>query len=283
MWGAVLRKILLGALVPGAVLLFWHQAATTRGESGIVPTVGEVAEKVLHPGERPATIDAPPLWFSVQTTVLRVAIGYGLAVIVAVPAGLMMGRTGWLQEVFGPTASMMRVVCPIAWMPVAILILGITPMGEILFGPLEGWKYERLNSIRPAMLLIVGWGAFFPVLLASADAAGAVRRGLLESATLMGATRWQRFRHVVVPHALPGILSGMRIGLGVSWMVIIAAELYPGTRSGLGYTIEASYTDNLQYGWAFAALAYIMLVGVVLNGGLWLVEKRVGHWRREQR
>ncbi len=277
----ILRKLFLGATLPILVLLAWHFESLRQGS--IFPSISQVWNIAAHPMHKPESIFAPCLAFSSLTSLLRMGLGYALAIISAVPLGLLMGRSRIVREACGPIIHMVRVVCPIAWIPVAIMLLGATSLAESFWGANLAWKHPVLCEIQPAMVLIVAWGAFFPVLLSSVSSAMAVRRSLLESAWLMGATPWQRFRLVVLPHSLPGIVSGMRIGLGISWMVIVAAELYPGTRSGLGYTIWESMEDSLQYQYAFAAILYIMAIGLVMNGILWLLERKVGHWQAMQK
>lgn len=278
---ASLRSILLGIVPPVALLIAWHLLASRPGEI-VFPPIGTVCEVLVHPFRRPAVIDAPSLAFSTWVTAVRVALGYALAVLVGVPLGLIMGRSRLVHEAASPLITMLRVVCPIAWLPVAIVLLGASSLAEYVWGPAEAWQHETWNEVQPAMVFIIASGALFPILLASASGARSVRNALLETVTLLGASRLQRFGLVTLPYALPSIISGMRIGLGISWMVIVAAELYPGTRSGLGYTIWISH-DTVQYQYTFAAIILIMVIGLAIDGALWIVERRVSHWQAVQR
>lgn len=278
---AYLRGIVLGALPPLALLAAWHLLASRPGEI-VFPPLRSVWEVLAHPLRSPEVIDAPSLAFSSWVTMVRVALGYAVAVLIGVPIGLWMGRSRLVHEASSPLITMLRVVCPIAWLPVAIVLLGASSLAEYAWGPAEAWRHATWNEVQPAMVLIIASGAFFPVLLASASGARSVRNALLETAWLMGASRVQRFRLITLPHALPSVVSGMRIGLGISWMVIVAAELYPGTRSGLGYTIWISH-DTVQYQYTFASIITIMLIGLIIDGGLWLAERRVSHWQAVQR
>ncbi len=276
-----LRIALVGMVLPVALLVAWHVAASRPGEV-VFPRLASVWHVVAHPTEKPETIDAPSLAFSAKTSLLRIAIGYVLAAGLAIPLGLLMGRLRIAHEVMAPLTTMLRVVCPIAWLPAAIVVIGAASLAEHIWGPGQAWQHETLEEVQPAMVLIIAWGAFFPILLASSSGARSVRNALLETAWLTGMGRTGRFFCVTLPYALPSIVNGMRIGLGISWMVIVAAELYPGTRSGLGYTIWVSH-DTVQYEYTFAAIAYIMLIGLILDGGLWSLERRVSHWQAVQR
>lgn len=275
-----LQRAALGALPPLAAAAAWQYAASVPGT--LVPAPAEVARIALSPLTRPENLDAPSLGFSAAASLLRVGLGYAAAAALALPLGLAMGRSRLAHALAAPLTTMLRVVCPLAWLPLAILTLGTSSFAEHAYGLREAWRHDLLNEIQPAMVLIIAWGAFFPILLATAAAARSTRTALLESAALLGAGRWARLRHVVLPSALPGAVNGMRIGLGIAWMVIVAAELYPGTRSGLGYTIWVSH-NTVQYEYTFAAMLYIMILGLLLNGALLALERRVGRWQAAQR
>jgi NitT/TauT family transport system permease protein len=273
-----LSRAATGTILPLLLLGAWHYAASRPGT--LVPTVSDVCRIILQPAAKPESIDTPCLGFSALVSLTRVGLGYLLAVTLAVPLGLLIGRNAAARAAVSPLVTMLRVVCPIAWLPLAILLLGVGNLAETIWGIPAAYRHKLLFEIQPAMVFIICWGAFFPILLATASSAHAVRKSLLENAWLLGAGSWSLFRHVVLPHSLPSIVSGMRIGLGISWMVIVAAELYPGTRSGLGYTIWVSQ-DTVQYQYTFAAVFYIMAIGLIINGLLWFLEKRLGHWQAE--
>ncbi len=274
----VLRRLIL----PGVVLLLWRLAAQASTTGVVFPSIPDVLHVVRAPFEKPPFLDAPSLYFSSVTSLLRVLLGFALATAYGVPIGLMMGRSRAAQEVFSPAVTAVRVICPLAWMPLAIVLFGVDSLATLLFGEAEGWRYVTLDEIQPAMIVVTGLAAFAPIVLASAHAARALRENLVEAAWLMGASPRRIFVDVVVPHCLPTVLNGMRIGLGFAWMVIVAAELLPGTRSGLGFTIWVSH-DAAVYEYTFAAMIYIGLIGLALNGILLLLEKRVGHWQAVQR
>jgi len=277
----IARKLSLGLILPALVLLAWHGLSLRESEV-VIPRISAVWRVLCHPLAPPVSIPAPSLAFSAAITLLRVLAGFSSAALLGVPLGLLMGRLRTVHEAVSPLATMLRVVCPIAWLPVAIVLIGDLSLSEVLYGETDAWKHEVLDHIQVSMVAIIALGALFPVLLATERGAAAVRITLLESAALMGAGAWQRFWCVVLPHAMPAVVNGMRIGLGLAWMVIVAAELYPGTRSGLGYMIWVSH-DAAQYDYAFAAILGIMAIGLVLNGILYALERRVSHWQAVQR
>jgi NitT/TauT family transport system permease protein len=132
------------------------------------------------------------------------------------------------------------------------------------------------------MLLIIWYGAFFPIYLAAVHGVRSVRASHLETLSLLGAGRLQELRWLLLPHELPAIASGMRIALGVTWLVIIAAELFPGTRSGLGYLLCTACKTS-EYEYTFAAMILIGAIGLATNGALRRFERAVGHWQAAER
>jgi len=144
---------------------------------------------------------------------------------------------------------------PIAWIPFVILWVGI---GEL------------------SAVLIVVIGAFFPIFTSTYVGMWSVPRPILWAANSFELSRWSFFRGVLFPAALPQILSGLRIGLGMGWMSVIAAEMI-GADSGLGYSIQL-YRVNMQYGAMAYDMALIALVGYLLTLLMALLEKRALHW-----
>jgi NitT/TauT family transport system permease protein len=132
------------------------------------------------------------------------------------------------------------------------------------------------------MLFILWYGAFFPIYLAALHGVRAIRTTYLETLELLGAGWGQELRWLLLPHALPAIANGMRIALGVTWLVIIAAELFPGTRSGLGYLLCTACKTS-EYEYTFAAIILIGVIGLLTNGLLGRFERSVGHWQAAER
>jgi NitT/TauT family transport system permease protein len=132
------------------------------------------------------------------------------------------------------------------------------------------------------MLFILWYGAFFPIYLSALHGARSTRTAHLETLRLLGAGRLQSLRWAILPHALPAIANGMRIALGVTWLVIIAAELFPGTRCGLGYMLCTACKTS-EYEYTFAAMILIGIVGLLTNEALRRFERRVGHWQAAER
>lgn len=266
----------LGAVVPLLMVLLWIILRRV-GYGFALPAISDVLGILLSPFGTPQTLDVPPLWFSAVVSLLRTVIGFVLAVIIAVPLGMLIGRSRILRLLLQPVLGFFYVISPLAWLPVLIALAGIDSLAALIFGGGQAWEYPVLDNLLPAVILIVAMAAFFPVFLTTERAVMGVRDDLVEAATLMGAGRRRLLLRVIFPYCLPEILGGMRVGLGRSWMVIVAAEMYPGTRSGLGYTIWVSHL-SLEYDYTFAAIIMIGILGLLMNFMLRLLEGRVGHW-----
>jgi NitT/TauT family transport system permease protein len=277
-WRGILRRVLLGSIPFLALLVVWHVGSQ---RSLVVPGIPEVLAVLADPLAKPVGIDAPPLAESVGVSLLRVACGFALAALTALPVGLLIGRCRPAREVFAPVTAAATAISPIAWIPVMILVFGFTSPASLLYGQ-DHWRHDLLDQLWLAYLAVIWIGAFFPMTVNVAAAAGGVRNSYLEAATAYGASRRQRLWKVVLPAAAPGILTALRIGGGISWRVIIAAEVFPGTRGGLGYTIVNGQTTG-EFQYAFAAILLIAVIGLCLDAVLAGIARRVGRWQRRER
>ncbi len=271
-------KLALGASLPLAVLVAWHVASR---ESVVVPSISDVAEVLLHPWRDPPALDAMPLAQSAAISFARVAIGFGLAAITGVPLGLVVGRFRRASDVVSPSLAAAMVISPVAWLPVTILAFGLASPATAFYGA-EAWRYGMLDQMRLAIIAVIWLGAFFPIVLNTAAGARAVRDAHIEAARVLGANGRQVLLKVILPGAGPAILTGLRVAGGIAWRVIIAAEVFPGTRGGLGYMITTAQTQG-SYEYAFASIVVIGLIGLMLDGGLRLLAASVGHWQRGER
>lgn len=271
---------ILGALIPSLVLAAWWLGVSSG--SAVVPTFSEVWDVLAHPLREPPDLQSPSLAFSVAITLARFAIGFALAVATAVPLGIAAARSPTLEGILHPMVELARPINPVVLLPLLTVLLGLTSPATVLFGQRDAWRHAILDQLPLAMLLILWYGAFFPIYLAALYGVRSTRTSHLETLRLLGAGRLQELRWLLLPHALPAIANGMRIALGVTWLVIIAAELFPGTRSGLGYMLCTACKTS-EYEYTFAAMILIGLIGLATNGALRRFERRVGHWQAAER
>lgn len=275
-----IRRLLLGAVIPSLLLLAWWAGA--RSGSAVVPGFGEVWDVLSHPLREPPDLYSPSLAASAFITLVRFALGYGLAVATAVPLGIAAARSRTVEALLHPAVELARPVNPIVLLPLLTVLLGLSSLASVLHGPAAAWRYDVLDQVQLAMLFILWYGAFFPIYLSTLHGVRAIRVSFLETMRLLGASRAQTLRWVVLPHALPAVANGMRIALGVTWLVVIAAEIFPGTRGGLGYMLcTACKTSDYEY--TFAALIVIGVVGLLTSGALRRLERGVSHWQAAER
>ncbi|MBF6209891.1 ABC transporter permease [Nocardia puris] len=180
------------------------------------------------------------LWRHTAASTLRVANGFLIAAALAIPLGLLMGRIKAVNSLFDSTVSLLRPVPVTAWAPLALLLIG--------FGD------------RSTIFLIV-IAAFFPILLNTIAGAATVSPRLLEAAAMLGTPTWKSFFTVVLPSAMHSITAGLRVGLGLSWVVLVVGETV-GIRTGLGALItqarDMSRTDIIIAGMVVIGLAGLL-------------------------
>ncbi|MGK9230794.1 taurine ABC transporter permease TauC [Inquilinus limosus] len=195
------------------------------------------------------------LWQHLAASLGRVFAALALAILVAVPVGIAIGTSRVVRGVLDPLIEFYRPIPPLAYLPLIVIWFGI---GET------------------AKVLVIFLAIFAPIAISTAAGVRGVPPDRLRAARALGATRAQLLRHVILPNALPEILTGVRIGLGVGWSTLVAAELVAAT-SGLGFMIQSAaqflVTDVVVLGiLVIAAIAF--LLEVLLR----LLQRRLTPW-----
>ena len=217
--------------------------------------------EVIHGLKDLATIGLPRghlLTHHAAMSLLRVVLGFSIAALLGIPLGIAVGRSKRFRRAVSPILELLRPIPPLAWIPIAILWFGI--------------------GIKSAVFIIF-LGAFFPILLNAVSGVESVPPITVEAARTLGAGRTDLLFKVFVPGAMPSILTGMRIGLGIGWMTLVAAE-FTGVKSGLGlgYMIMTA-RDIQRVDELVAGMAVIGFVGIAMDKGLRLVEANLLRWR----
>jgi NitT/TauT family transport system permease protein len=187
----------------------------------------------------------------------RVVLGFGVGAGLALPLGLLMGADRRTEGFLNPVVQFLRPIPPIAYIPLAILWFGL---GD------------------PPAIFLIAIGAFFPVLINTIAGVRNVDNIYIRAATNLGAGRVTMFRRVIVPAAMPYILSGMRIGIGTAFIVVIVAEMIA-VNSGLGYRI----LEAREYMWSdkvIAGMIAIGLLGLAIDVGVNRLNDYLLRWRR---
>ncbi len=239
--GLALPAALL-ALAELAVRLGWVPANLLPPPSEVLRTLGELAERGLGT--------------HLLSSTLRVAAGFAIGAALAVGFGALVGLSRRAHAVFDPSFQALRAIPSLAWVPLLLLWLGIDEASK---------------------LTLIAIGAFFPVYMGVASGFRDVDRKLVEVAEMAGLSGAALVRRVLLPAALPAVLTGLRNGLSLAWMFMVAAELIAATR-GLGYLL----TDGRETGRAdivLAAILLLALLGKLSDSGMAALERRWLAWR----
>jgi NitT/TauT family transport system permease protein len=185
------------------------------------------------------------LFTDLVTSLFRVSVGFGLAVLTGIPVGLWMGQKVLARTAFLPIVNFFRNLSPLAWIPFAILWFGVGDMSSIF---------------------LIYLSAFFPVILATMAAVANVPAVYSRVAQNYGMTDWDRLWHVTLPAIMPQVITTLRVTAGVSWLVVVAAEMIAG-RDGLGFAVMDS-RNGLRTDILVVEMIVIGIVGVGLDRAL---------------
>jgi ABC-type nitrate/sulfonate/bicarbonate transport system permease component len=236
----------------------WYLAALLQlAPPKFLPMPHEVLQKLVQLCREPFAGHLLPE--HMLSSLKRFAMGFGLAALLGVPLGLLMGRFRWLDATVSPLFDALRFIAPVAWVPFAALWFG-TGIG----GP----------------TLIIFAGAFPPCLINAYRGARSVDVRYLEAASMLGVSSFKTITEVLFPAAVPSIIAGLRIGAGLGWMSLVGAELIVAS-SGMGYLIvkgqSAIATDIVM-----AGMIAIGAVGVLIDIAIRRVEAHLLKHRRDR-
>jgi NitT/TauT family transport system permease protein len=250
-----LRRALVRILALAVFVALWQVASTQKAHFVVnfafVPPPTAVAVAALE------FVRSPKASQHVLSSVRRVLIGFALAAAMAIPLGLAIGRSRLIADIVMTPLEVLRPIPGVAWIPLAILMF---PTSE------------------QSMIFICLIGALFPILLSTIHGVENLDRRLVYAAQTLGARNWHIFTEVIFPGALPSIVTGLTIGMGISWFLVVTAEMISG-RFGVGYFTWEAYT--LQN---YADIVVGMVVIGVLGMSSSLVVKFLGNrfmpWHR---
>jgi NitT/TauT family transport system permease protein len=255
-WWPRLRPVLLAVTFPTVLLAIWHFATVGRPGS-LIPPPHEVWLELQDLAYGGINDDAfsRTLHIHLLASISRVYGGFALALAVALPLGMLIGRVPLVRQLVDPTLQILRPVPVTAWLPLAMIIFGLGP--------------------RSAFFLVF-LGAFYPILVNTVFGVRSVEPRLFEAASMLGCTGSAQFFRVVLPAALPSIFTGMRLGLGFAWVVIVVGEM-TGVQTGLGAIImEARQLSRTEI--VISGMIVIGTVGFLSDRLVMLVGRRLLAW-----
>lgn len=248
-------------LLPLALLALWHFAVAERWVvEGIIPAPAQVVDSwyTWIVGSAQASLSPySGTWLSnVAYSTRRVLQGFGLAAVIAIPLGLMIGWNRLVAKLVDPTIQLFRPVPITAWLPFAIAVFGI---------------YDA------SALFLIGLGAFYPVVVNTTHGVRDTNLLLLRAARMMGAPPRTVLGKVVFPSALPSIFTGLRLGVGVAWTAVIVAEMIA-VKSGLGYVLwDAYYVGRMDI--CVATMFSVGILGYLSDRVIVAASRFVLRWR----
>src|SRR4029079_11226408 len=247
-WWARVRPLLLAVAFPAAMLAIWHFATVGRPGS-LIPPPYEVWLELWDLAVGGINDDAysKTLHIHLLASVSRVYGGFALALIFALPLGMLIGRVPLVRQLLDPTIQILRPVPVTAWLARAMIIFGLGP--------------------RSAFFLVF-LGAFYPILVNTIFGVRSVEPRLFEAASMLGCSESPQLLRVVMPAELPSIFTGMRRGLGFAWVVIVVGEM-TGVQTGLGAIImEARQLSRTE----------IVIAGMIVIGIAGFISDRIVMW-----
>ncbi len=241
------RAFFSAALPPacglGLLVLLWAIISSATGQSipGPVETWHQAVEVFSDPFYRNGPNDQGVGW-NVLSSLKRVAVGFGLAALVGIPAGFLIGRFEFLSRMFNPLISLLRPVSPLAWLPIGLLVF---------------------KGANPAAIWTIFICSIWPMIINTAVGVQRVPQDYMNVARVLNLSEWKIATTVLFPAVLPYMLTGVRLAVGTAWLVIVAAEMLTGG-VGIGFWVWDEW-NNLNVKNIIIAIFVIGFVGLSLE------------------
>lgn len=248
---ALSKAVVLPLITFGVVALVWtyiHEHVSSQIPS--IPDTWDAAKTILaHPFYNNGPNDMGIGW-QLLYSLGRVMAGFALAAIVGIPVGFMMGMSPSIQNAWQPLIQILRPVSPLAWLPIGLLLF---------------------KAVNPSAIFVIFITSIWPMIVNTAAGVKAVPRDYLNVAAVLKLSRLEIIRKILFPATLPHVITGMRLSLGIAWMVIVAAEMLTGG-VGIGFWLWDEW-NNLNIPHIIVAIILIGLVGIILETVMNLVQR----------
>ena len=244
------RAFWLAVLPPlfGLALLIGVWALVSISTASSIPSPTETFKQAMlifsDPFYRKGPNDQGVGW-NILASLERVAVGFGLAAVVGIPVGFMVGRFEFLSRMFNPLISLLRPVSPLAWLPIGLLVF---------------------KGANPAAIWTIFICSIWPMIINTAVGVQRVPQDYMNVARVLNLSEWKIFTKILFPSVLPYMLTGVRLAVGTAWLVIVAAEMLTGG-VGIGFWVWDEW-NNLNVKNIIIAIFVIGIVGLVLEYAL---------------
>lgn len=249
-WAALSRSFWMAVLPPacglGLLLGIWALVSATTGQS--IPGPAETWQQAVSIFSDPFYRNGPNdqgVGWNVLASLERVAIGFGLAAVVGIPAGFVIGRFTFLSRMFNPLISLLRPVSPLAWLPIGLLVF---------------------KGANPAAIWTIFICSIWPMIINTAVGVQRVPQDYMNVARVLNLSEWKIATTILFPSVLPYMLTGVRLAVGTAWLVIVAAEMLTGG-VGIGFWVWDEW-NNLNVKNILIAIFVIGIVGLLLEYAL---------------
>ena len=232
-------------------VLIWQIIAQTGGQIPGPAKVWEAAVKIFaDPFYRKGPNDQGIGW-NILSSLQRVGLGFGMAAVIGIPLGFAIGRFRFLDHMTSPIISMLRPVSPLAWLPIGLLVF---------------------KGANPAAIWTIFISSIWPMIINTAMGVRQIPADYMNVAKVLNLSEWKIFTRILFPAVLPFVLTGVRLSIGVAWLVIVAAEMLTGG-VGIGFWVWDEW-NNLNVQHIIIAIFVVGVVGLLLENGLIALARR---------
>jgi nitrate/nitrite transport system permease protein len=237
-----------------AFVAVWAAVAKFGGRIPDPLAVGAAAAKIFADPFYAKGPNDQGIGWNVLTSLGRVGLGFGLAALVGIPLGFLLGRFRFLSDMAAPVISLLRPVSPLAWLPIGLLIF---------------------KAANPAAIYVIFVCSLWPMIINTAVGVRQVPQDYLNVARVLSLSEWKVFTKILFPAVLPYMLTGVRLSIGVAWLVIVAAEMLTGG-VGIGFWVWDEW-NNLNVKHIIIAIFVVGVVGLALEQLLLLIARRFSY------
>lgn len=236
------------------VVLFIMLWALLAKQSGDLPGPGKTWAAAVELFSDPFYDNGPNdkgIGWNILNSLERVGIGFGLAALIGIPLGFMIGRFAFFSGMVAPIISLLRPVSPLAWLPIGLLVL---------------------KEAQPAAIWVIFISSIWPMIINTAVGVTKVPQDYMNVARVLNLSEWKIFTKILFPAVLPYMMTGIRLSIGIAWLVIVAAEMLTGG-VGIGFWVWDEW-NNLNVEHIIIAIFVVGIIGLLLEQGLLLLAKR---------
>ena len=233
-------------------VLIWQVISHSGG--GQLPGPAKVWVSAVEVFSDPFYIKGPNdqgIGWNIISSLKRVGIGFGLAAVIGIPLGFMIGRFQFLNHMTSPIISLLRPVSPLAWLPIGLLVF---------------------KAANPAAIWTIFISSIWPMIINTAMGVRQIPSDYMNVAKVLNLSEWKVFTKILFPAVLPFVLTGVRLAIGVAWLVIVAAEMLTGG-VGIGFWVWDEW-NNLNVQHIIIAIFVVGIVGLLLENALMLLARR---------